>query len=214
MLKGLRSLIGIDKSVFLLLAIFAFVFVFPAIDTQFVHNIASTIAYALVLLSIFSILQKRNRWIRYVIVFAIATVFLLLFTDNKNISAIVFTISACTFSIAAILMINDIAVSKVVDSGVVIQSISGYLLLGIIGVLINTIILAYNPDAISISETNDKFSAIIYYSFITLTTIGYGEIVPNSPAARSVSILIGAAGQIYLTVIIAMIVGKYVSRTQ
>ncbi|MBT4061914.1 MAG: two pore domain potassium channel family protein, partial [Lentimicrobiaceae bacterium] len=46
---------------------------------------------------------------------------------------------------------------------------------------------------------------------ITLTTIGYGEITPLSVPARSVSILMGVMGQIYLTVIIAMIVSKYMT---
>jgi len=113
--------------------------------------------------------------------------------------------------IATGILINHIAISKNVTLGVVIQAISGYLLLGVIGVLLNTILLIFNNEAILFSSVGNKFSSVIYYSFITLTTIGYGEILPQSVTARSLSIFIGVAGQIYLTVVIAMIIGKFLS---
>ncbi len=50
----------------------------------------------------------------------------------------------------------------------------------------------------------------IYFSFVTLTTLGYGDIVPLHPIAKSLSLLIGIAGQLYLTFIAAIIIGKYV----
>ncbi len=93
----------------------------------------------------------------------------------------------------------------------VIQAISGYLLIGIIGVLLNAILLSFNNEALQFSSVGGKFSSVIYYSFITLTTIGYGEILPQTVTARSISIFIGVAGQIYLTVVIAMIIGKFLS---
>jgi hypothetical protein len=44
---------------------------------------------------------------------------------------------------------------------------------------------------------------------VTLNTLGYGEITPTVPFAKSISILISTSGQIYIAVIIAMLVGKY-----
>ncbi len=214
MKKTTHQLFGIDISIILLFAIVLFVFVFPAIDSNFMHDYATLVAYALVLLSIFSIIGKKYSWMKYIIVLATISIASLFFTSNRETTAIVFLISAITFTIATIILINEIAASKTVSLSIVILAISGYLLLGIIGTLINTIMLAYDPDDISISEGTNKFGEVMYYTFITLTTIGYGEIVPQSVTSRSISIFIGASGQIYLTVIIAMIVGKYISFKQ
>jgi hypothetical protein len=49
-----------------------------------------------------------------------------------------------------------------------------------------------------------------YFSFITLTTVGYGDIVPHSPAARTLAALEAITGQIYLTVLVARLVGLHI----
>ncbi len=46
-----------------------------------------------------------------------------------------------------------------------------------------------------------------YFSMITLTTIGYGDIMPRSTGARAMAALEGLVGQIYLTAILARLVG-------
>ena len=52
--------------------------------------------------------------------------------------------------------------------------------------------------------------SIIYYSYITLVTIGYGEIIPVTPIAQKSAILIGLLGQIYVVIVTALVVGKYI----
>ena len=207
--KGL--IFGVDKSIIQLTAIVAFVFVFPVIDNKMVHDLFASISYTLVLLSIFSIIEDRTKKLSYLVIVAVVSNLILFVTDDTVIRIVTFSISALTFIFATGVLISHVSSSKNVTLGVVIQAISGYLLLGIIGVLINTILLLFNENALSFSGIADKFSSIIYYSFITLTTIAYGEIVPESAAARSVAIFIGVAGQLYLTVIIALIIGKFLS---
>jgi voltage-gated potassium channel len=50
----------------------------------------------------------------------------------------------------------------------------------------------------------------IYYSFVTLTTLGYGDIVPQTGAARMVTIAEAVLGQLYLTVLVARLVGMHI----
>ncbi len=202
---------GVDKTIFLLMSIVAFVFIFPIIDNEVIHDLFITISYTLVLLSIFSIVGSMTKLLSYLVVLAVVANFLLLFFADRLLGVISFLISTLTFTIATGVLIKRIAISKNVTVAVVIQAISGYLLIGIIGVLLNSILLAFDENAITLTISGSKFSSIIYYSFITLTTIGYGEIVPQSVFARSISIFIGVCGQMYLTVIIALIVGKYLS---
>jgi hypothetical protein len=51
----------------------------------------------------------------------------------------------------------------------------------------------------------------IYYSFVTLATLGYGDIVPRSEVARGLTIMEAVAGQLYLAVLVARLVSLYVS---
>jgi len=59
--------------------------------------------------------------------------------------------------------------------------------------------------------TRSKGSFHIYYSFITLTTVGYGDITPISGMARSLSMLEGIIGQSYMAVLVARLVGMQVA---
>lgn len=58
-----------------------------------------------------------------------------------------------------------------------------------------------------ISETTD----LVYFSFVTLTTVGFGDITPQTILAKRLAVFEAAMGGIYLAVIIAMLVGRYMS---
>jgi hypothetical protein len=55
---------------------------------------------------------------------------------------------------------------------------------------------------------------LIYYSFTTMTTLGYGDIVPLTPPARMFSTLEAVVGQIYLAVLIARLVGLHIVQSK
>ena len=54
----------------------------------------------------------------------------------------------------------------------------------------------------------------MYFSFVTLTTLGYGDITPVNAIARALAYLEAAIGQVYLTVLIASLVGMHISKTE
>ena len=66
---------------------------------------------------------------------------------------------------------------------------------------------AYNFDI----HKNFSISDYNYYSFVTLSTLGYGDISPQIPISKSLAILETIVGQLYLTIIIALLVGKLLS---
>ena len=51
-----------------------------------------------------------------------------------------------------------------------------------------------------------------YYSFVTITTLGYGDITPITEVAKAFSVLEAVVGQLYLVVAVAWLVGMYVSK--
>ncbi len=54
----------------------------------------------------------------------------------------------------------------------------------------------------------------IYYSFVTITTLGYGDIYPLIPFARSLAYLEAVCGQLYIALLVASLVGGYMSSKQ
>jgi voltage-gated potassium channel len=57
----------------------------------------------------------------------------------------------------------------------------------------------------------DLMSKMFYYTFVTYTSTGYGDVTPVIPGARSFATLISASGQLYVAIIIALLVGKFSS---
>ena len=58
----------------------------------------------------------------------------------------------------------------------------------------------------------ERSSMAIYYSLVTLTTLGYGDIIPTSSPARMIAVGESFVGQIYLVVLVAQLVGMHVSQ--
>jgi hypothetical protein len=49
---------------------------------------------------------------------------------------------------------------------------------------------------------------LFYYSFVTLSTVGYGDITPRLPQTQTLAYLIAVTGQLYVAIIMAFLVGK------
>ena len=97
-----------------------------------------------------------------------------------------------------------------VDLNKMVGSIALYLLLGLFFAVFYTVLLPFSPDAIRGLETTntlEHMSGTVYFSFVTLTTLGYGEIVPVSPLARVLVIIEAVTGMFYLAMIVASLAG-------
>lgn len=88
-------------------------------------------------------------------------------------------------------------------------AVAGYLFLALIWGNLYVIILDHQPEAIVETATAEPVSEkhVIYYSLVTLTTQGYGDIVPKSSPARLAAALEGTVGTLYLAALIAFLIG-------
>lgn len=93
----------------------------------------------------------------------------------------------------------------------IIGTLCIFLLLGIIWALLFILITMVNPHAFQGLEINgfwqNSFNDFIYFSFVTLTTLGFGDIVPLSPMARFLSYMEAIVGQFYIAILVASLVG-------
>jgi len=86
------------------------------------------------------------------------------------------------------------------------------LLLGLIWASAYELLHLIHPDAFSGAVGNAPGALTwIYYSFVTLTTMGYGDITPVHPIARSLAISEALAGQLYIAVTLARLMALHVS---
>lgn len=115
------------------------------------------------------------------------------------------------FAIVTIVLIYQIAASREVTLGTIIGAIDGYLLLGFMAGAAFTINGIVSPGSLKSGSETLVGSDFLYYSFITLATVGYGDIVPVGAGARSIAILVAISGQLYVAILISVLVGKYLS---
>jgi hypothetical protein len=112
----------------------------------------------------------------------------------------------------------QIAKSREVTAVAILGSIAGYLLLGLVYSIFISIIIKNDPGAYSnlpedIQQVNiNNPSVSLYYSFVTLASLGYGDICPLKPYTRSLATFIAVSGQLYIAVIVALLIGKFSSQ--
>jgi len=90
-------------------------------------------------------------------------------------------------------------------------------LLGLIWALMYTFLDLLYPDSftgLNAVTTGMITWEFVYYSFVTLTTLGYGDITPVRSVARSLSYLEAIAGQFYIAILVASLIGARLARRQ
>lgn len=98
-----------------------------------------------------------------------------------------------------------------VDRSLVASAITVYLLLGAVWGAVYLIIYRTNPAAFNAPNVDPNYASVhfIYYSYVTLTTLGYGDITPISPAARILSVVEAITGVLYTAILVARLVSLF-----
>lgn len=122
---------------------------------------------------------------------------------------------------ASVIFIHVIT-SKSVTSDTIFASLCIYLLVGLIFAFFYSLIEDLHPDAFLINRNLfaelphgrhvfSKLYYLMYFSFTTLTTLGFGDILPASPWTRVLSSIEAIIGQLYLVVLVSRLVGLHIS---
>jgi voltage-gated potassium channel len=98
--------------------------------------------------------------------------------------------------------------ARSVDAEHVYAALSAYVLAGILLGFLYWVLEQVWPSSFTFTSGFSRMSAI-YFSFVTLATLGYGDIVPRSDVARGLAIVEGVGGQLFLAVLIARLVSLY-----
>jgi Ion channel len=116
-------------------------------------------------------------------------------------------------------VVHAILVSPRLTVDSVFGAICGYLLLGMAWALLYSAIDSLSPGSFAVSDKLAEYAehararihVLIYYSFVTLTTVGYGDVTPVTAPARTCAWFEAMSGQFYLAVLVAGLVGALIS---
>jgi hypothetical protein len=122
------------------------------------------------------------------------------------------------FGFAAILMLLHIfKYSDKADVNLIYGAVCIYLLVGLSFAFFYTGLVQMDAQAFSgvnySHEGRDVFVQMVYFSFITISTLGYGDILPVSDLVRPLAYAVAVQGQLYLTVLVVRLVGMHLSES-
>ncbi len=205
---------------FTYLGLFIFLIMFFILTPFFGEGIYSRLALDISLIYLLAVsvymCSNNSLYLYTALILALPAALRLFYTDPIiDMVTLFFTCGFFAFVIA--ILFRPVFTSRRITNDIIFSAISIYILFGIFCGLVFTLLEHFNPHSFSLHKAADDLSFyelfgqdMIYFSFTTLTTLGYGDILPLSQPARYFSALESLTGQIYLTVMIARLIGLHI----
>lgn len=203
--------------VILLCGLLITTFIVPVIPMP-LQQTCIKISFTLLYFSAIFTLEKKYNYILVISILALIMEWVAGLFDLVALQAVSKILNITFFIIIVVSLIHQVAAAKEVTARVVLGSVMGYILLGLVFSIFSAFIMQIDPSAYNVPHLADEgsrhlnhLSESIYFSFVTLATLGYGDILPLQPYTRSLAVFVAVSGQLYVTIIIALIVGKFTS---
>ena len=182
-------------------------------DARMQHIMQSCTMFTL-LVAVWGV-DSNHRFVKYKIAFPfliIAFAWLTLFIDNNLGDTVILFLMLCFFSLTTFKTAKQVlSFSSPVDSNKILGAICLYFMMGIVWALIYSLLHINLDNAFNnvpaVTNWYVLFPEFIYFSFVTLTTLGFGDISPNIPLSRAFVYFEAMVGQLYLTILVASLVG-------
>jgi hypothetical protein len=213
----------------LILMFFATAVVYLFRDPQhwLLGGVSVALLFDLMLLSaVNAVCETRKTMILALSIAAPAALFMLISAVARTTPVLVINnvLSTAFITLVIILVLGYLFRTDHVDANMICASLCVYLLIGVAWSSLYSLCEVAYPSSFvypyaeeyargSMTFGAEKSLIPIYYSFVTLTTLGYGDMVPLSPPAKILAILEAIIGQFYLTVLVARLVGLHIART-
>jgi Ion channel len=165
----------------------------------------------------------RLQWLLWVL-FATATILTALFLYDSDLHRqalyLKFT-NICTILLLLICLVNILAYifqSHTVTLDTIFAAIVAYLLIALVFSESYLLLHNFSPHSFNIAtgtsptEVEHLHGDMMYYSFITITTLGLGDILPQTPPARGLTVLEAMIGQFFVAILVAWLVGRFISQ--
>ena len=156
--------------------------------------------------------NKRTRAITYLLgIVALTFIWIEYMNDvSRTIEVLRLLSSFALFINFCVLLVKQLRKLGEISLQFIIGPILGFIYLGIIGGILFEITHLMDPSSFQLIENFSGYS-FYYFSFISITTVGYGDITPLTAPAQSLTLLLNIIGQFYMAIVIAVFVGKYIN---
>jgi voltage-gated potassium channel len=134
--------------------------------------------------------------------------------EKAYIDFVTQVVYALFFLYFTIELISKIVISNEVSPNLIYAAIVGFLMLGLCGASCASLLQWTVKEAYQLPHNVSfhKFENYIYYSFVTITTVGYGDMIPIHPSSKMLAIVLCVSGHLYTTIVLAIIIGKFLSK--
>jgi len=205
------------RFLYLLIALVAFVTVVPVLEELGQGRMILSIFYSTILLAAaYAVSESRGYFILALILAGPAFVLRWInnFLEGPWLAVVADVLTVLFLLLVAMLILTHVLRDEKVSREKIFGALSVYLLLGVIWSLLFMMVDFLVPGSFRYGQDRALTGAeMVYYSFVTLTTLGYGDIVPISPSARGLATFEALTGQLYLTVLIARLVGLHITHS-
>ncbi len=209
-----------DNFIFLTVALVLLLLV-AAVADQFagssVQRLVPAATVVTLAIAVWSVKNTRT-WFRTGIGFFIAIFGILVagqFLDTVGLHYAHLSLLMVFFAGTGWLALRQVLFTGDITGNKILGAICVYLLLGLTFATVFLLIVQFSPDAFkgaNHSAWYDNFADFVYFSFVSLTTLGFGDITPVKPLARFLVYFEAIAGQFYLTILVASLVGMHISK--
>ncbi len=220
-MKVIREFLHTYRMKFFLVSLLLILFGSLFFTEKILDSYLFPVFFLINLLAGINLISKKIIRLFFVVLFVSAVVvFGLSFLTSKpvTISYLRFSLYFLFYVVITIEIIMQIWKEKNINLNLIFGVIVGYITLGLVGFFIFMTVEMADSGSFSGALLEDKTLVqntdnLLYYSYITLMTIGYGEIVPVTKVAQKAAILLGLMGQFYIIIISAVVVAKYINQS-
>jgi len=222
---GLRDSLGDDVVLAgLFFALLFFLMSYPLIADHTLGTLLLDVVFSVLLITSAYAVSHNRKVLIVAVILALPAFGLWWSVRAINTTAIIFAslaMSVVFFVFVITVILRNIARSDEVSVGTIYGVMSVYLLIGVAWSFLYAIVELASPGAfdfgalattVDSSATRGELRFFGYYSLVTLSTLGYGDITPVTPLARSLSALEAVTGQLYVAVLIAFMVGTHIAQ--
>lgn len=208
-----------NRQYWILLAALLSLIVLPAfMDSVFFANLLFRVTLSIVFFTSVSAVMTGRRLFMYGLWLALAIILLQWinswFKEESHLIITTNLIFLFFFGYIVYRLFLVIIRSQRVTVDVIVVSVCIYLIIGIVfAVLSSTMNSLYDGAYSQTFSRSSQIYEFVYYSFITMATVGYGDISPTVSQTQALAVIMGITGQLYMTIIVAVLVGKYLQHS-
>jgi hypothetical protein len=162
--------------------------------------------------------DSKDFVLRRTFIFPVAILFFSFFgawLDNAGFDQLYLLLILSFFISTALRTAKQVLFTGDIDGNKILGAICLYLLMGLIWAVIYTLVeLSFADSFTNTNATSQWFTLFpdfIYFSFVTITTLGFGDVSPILPLSRFLVYLEAIVGQFYLAILVASLVGSHMS---